>query len=143
MVTRAEIVKEAREWIGTPYIASQRKKGVACDCVGLFWGITDELGLDVSTDLLLQPNYARYATGDKLIVTLRKYMDEIHKSQMIPGDLLVLKVSGVPTHVGILADFHGKPSIIHADNRHGVIETRLGFWSSKIVTVFTVRELED
>jgi NlpC/P60 family putative phage cell wall peptidase len=141
MVTRQEIITEARSWIGTPYIASQRAKQAGCDCVGLFWGITDQLKLDVSKDLVLQPNYEKYAFGNSLLVALRKYMDEVPRDQMDIGDLLVLRVGGVPTHVGILANLNGRDTLIHADTKRGVIETPLGYWLSKIVTVFRVREL--
>ena len=141
MITRQEIIKEAREWIGTRYIPSQRCKQAGCDCVGLFWGVTNELELDVSKDLLLQPNYEKYAYGDSLLRTLRRYMDEVSIHDRQDGDLLVLRIGAIPTHVGILAHIDGFETIIHAHTHRGVIESRLGHWKSKIVTVFRVREL--
>lgn len=141
MITRKEIINEALSWVGTPYIPSQRCKGAGCDCVGLFWGVTNELKLDVSKDLLLQPNYAKYAYGDSLLKALRKYMDEIPISERNDGDLLVLRIGAAPTHVGIFYWLNGQESMIHADSKKGVIHTRLGHWKSKIVTVFRVREL--
>ncbi len=141
MVTRKEIITEAREWIGTPYVTSQRCKHAGCDCVGLFWGITNELELNVSKDLLLQPNYERFAFGDSLLKALRKYMDEVPVPERREGDLLVLRVGGVPTHVGILSFIEARECMVHADTKRGVIETPLGHWRNKIVTVFRVREL--
>jgi len=34
MVTRAEIIAEARTWLKTPWRHQGRLKGIACDCVG-------------------------------------------------------------------------------------------------------------
>lgn len=39
MVTRAEIVAEARLWLGTPYHHQGSVLGVGCDCVGLVRGV--------------------------------------------------------------------------------------------------------
>ena len=38
-VTRADIVAEARAWIGTPYRHQASLKGVGCDCLGLVRGV--------------------------------------------------------------------------------------------------------
>lgn len=34
-LTRMDIVREARTWIGTPFSHQVSLKGVACDCIGL------------------------------------------------------------------------------------------------------------
>ena len=44
MPTRAEIIAEAREWIGTPVLSGQRTKGVAVDCLGLILTVSKNLG---------------------------------------------------------------------------------------------------
>jgi len=38
-ITRAGIVAEARDWIGTPYRHQASCKGVGCDCLGLVRGV--------------------------------------------------------------------------------------------------------
>jgi cell wall-associated NlpC family hydrolase len=41
---RAQVIAEARSWIGTPYkhlAGAQPLKGVACDCVGLLRAVFD------------------------------------------------------------------------------------------------------
>ena len=45
MMSAGEIVREAREWIGTPYHHQARVKGAGCDCVGLFIGIGESVGI--------------------------------------------------------------------------------------------------
>ena len=39
MFTAEDVVTEARDWIGTPYIHQQRTKGAATDCIGLIYGL--------------------------------------------------------------------------------------------------------
>jgi len=39
MVSRADIVAEARSWIGTSYVHQASLKGVGCDCLGLVRGV--------------------------------------------------------------------------------------------------------
>lgn len=39
MITAADIVVEARSWIGTPYAHGAALKGTGCDCLGLVRGI--------------------------------------------------------------------------------------------------------
>ena len=38
-LTRMDIVREAREWIDTPFKHQGHLKGVACDCIGLIKAI--------------------------------------------------------------------------------------------------------
>ncbi|NDC56413.1 MAG: hypothetical protein EBZ69_06345 [Alphaproteobacteria bacterium] len=38
-LTRMDIVREAREWINTPFKHQGALKGVACDCIGLIKAI--------------------------------------------------------------------------------------------------------
>ena len=45
MVTKAEIVAKAREYVGTPFHHQARMKGVGVDCVGLLFGVGRDLGL--------------------------------------------------------------------------------------------------
>ena len=42
-LTRADIIVEARAWIGTPYRHQASLKGVGCDCLGLVRGVWREL----------------------------------------------------------------------------------------------------
>ena len=44
-VTRQEVVREAREWLGTPFHHQAREKGVGTDCGGLVGGVAVALGI--------------------------------------------------------------------------------------------------
>jgi len=126
MVTSAQIVAEARTWLGTPWQHQQRMKGVAVDCAGLVIGVARALGL-VETDFDVG-GYMRQPDGSMLPL-LCSYMDPVPSSAMAPGDVIAFAIAADPQHVGILGDYrHGGLSVIHAASRPGlVVETRLMF----------------
>jgi hypothetical protein len=44
-LTRMDVVREAREWLNTPFKHQGALKGVACDCIGLIKAIGMQHGL--------------------------------------------------------------------------------------------------
>lgn len=129
MITRAEVVSEARSWLGTPYQHQARVKGIGVDCAGLLIGVARALGLvapafDVN-------GYARLPDGWSLIENCERHMQRTAPDAMRDGDAVVVRFDSEPQHFGLLAPYsHGGLSIIHAASKHKrVIETRLLFGS--------------
>lgn len=106
MVTRSEVVAEARTWLETPYRHQGRLKGVAVDCAGLVLGVVRALGMECRD----VEGYAKRPDG-----TLK----DIVYSQTLPvepgceaaGDVVVFHWDNDPVHLAILTS---KDSIIHA-----------------------------
>jgi cell wall-associated NlpC family hydrolase len=127
MTTRAEVVAEARTWLGTPWVHQHRTKGVAVDCAGLVICVARDLGL-------VPPGfdfngYTRSPDGT-LLAVCEQYMHRIPREQLQPGDVVVVSMKGEPQHMGIVADYvHSGLSIVHATNAGAccVVETRLAF----------------
>jgi cell wall-associated NlpC family hydrolase len=130
MTTRADIVAEARSWIGTPYEHQQRSKGLAVDCIGVLIGTGRSLGL-VAGDFDVT-GYGRRPDGTSLIDHCERHMTRIDQAAMQPGDAVVLAFDGDPQHFGMLVDYrHGGLAIVHAMQKYGrVVETRLLFGSA-------------
>jgi len=134
--TRAQIVAEARTWIGTPWAHRMWTKGVGCDCVGLVRGTMHALGL-LSADMHEWPGaheYADYSQEPRanLLKTLcDRYLAPVSFSDMQLGDVCLFAVQRHPQHLAIVADSpHGGLSIIHASQhprQHKVVEMRLIF----------------
>lgn len=132
MTSRLEVVAEARSWIDTPFHHQARAKGQACDCAGLVIGVARALALvppefDVTA-------YPRVPDGKSLLGWCDQYMRRIDRTQMQPGDVVVVAFDKDPQHLGIAGNYwHGDAlSMIHAaaivPNGVGrVIETRLMF----------------
>jgi hypothetical protein len=126
-MTPAAVVLAARGWLGTPFHASARIRGVGVDCAGLVIGVARELGL-VAPDFDVPP-YLQRPDGKTLIAWCEQYMTRV--TQPREGDVAVTLIDEYPQHLGILAPYrHGGFSIIHACNAASctpprVIETRL------------------
>jgi cell wall-associated NlpC family hydrolase len=127
MATRAEIVAEARSWIGTPYRDHGRIKGQGTDCVGLPVMVCRNVGL-VAPDFDVPP-YTQHPDGVTLMTWCRDLMTRVPKEKMQIGDLLVFAITVYPQHLAILGDYaHGGFSIIHASSDKRVmrvVESRL------------------
>jgi NlpC/P60 family putative phage cell wall peptidase len=113
MMTRGEAVAaEARAWLGTPFRWQASVKGVGCDCKGLLWGVARELGFPEAESLYAK--VADYSPTRPVPSALLKegiaaIFDPVEEMQ--PGDILLLKVGGRPSHIAI---YSGEGRAIHA-----------------------------
>jgi Cell wall-associated hydrolases (invasion-associated proteins) len=130
MTTRADVVRVARSFSGTPYHHLGRLPGVGLDCAGVLICIGRELGL-VAPDFDV-PTYSPNPDGHSLIDWCDEFMGpDVQQEYMRPGDAIIVKVEKHPQHIAILGDYvHGGLSIIHSAMNATpprVIETRLMF----------------
>ena len=110
MTTRADVVVEARTWIGTRWHHLGRIKGVACDCAGLVIGVARALRL---------PDFDVTGYGTTPHAgTLRRLCDEnmrpIGQAEPQPGDVALMSWGSEPQHLAIFGDYPGGMSLIHA-----------------------------
>lgn len=123
-MTRADIVAEARSWIGTPHVWQASAKGVGCDCKGLVWGVARELDLPEAASVHARIcDYGRAVPVDKLLAGLAETMDRRMKPE--PGDVLLLRIGQKPQHLAILTD---EAHMVHtyANGPERVIEVAMG-----------------
>lgn len=148
LVSRAEIVAEARKWIDTPFMHQQHMIGVGCDCGGLIRGVLMTKGLLRSDYLDFLPEEARGYAATPDGVSMRRSCDalmtQVPLGQLRPGDVVLLEFErGLPQHTAIVADYrHGGLSVIHALGPHfpsKVIEHRLdSSWRKRIVAAYAI-----
>ena len=140
MATRAEVIKEARSWIRTPWRHQGRIKGVASDCIGVVIGTAKALGL-TEPDFDIR-DYARFPDGKLLRKYLGELMDPVSLSQKQGGDVLLIRPSRIDQHIAILTF---ENSIIHAiDMERGVREHILDrVWAKLVVGAYKFRGLDD
>lgn len=113
-MTRAEIVAEARSWVGTPFHWQASIKGVGADCKGLVWGVARELGLPEAQTLHASAaDYGPVVDAQRLLAGLRATFRPVAKGEEQPGDVVVLLHHGKPQHLGI---YTGR-GIVHASMR--------------------------
>jgi cell wall-associated NlpC family hydrolase len=130
-VTRADVVKAARSWLGTPYIHQHRAKGHGVDCVGLVIGVARELGI-VAPDFDVNA-YERTPDGSTMIAQCDRFMDRLHMDSVLPGNVLVYEFDRRlgPQHMGIVGDYYdGGLSLIQAlgktNGKGEVVEWNIG-----------------
>ncbi len=145
-MTGADVVAEARRWLGTPYRHQAHTRGVGADCGGLIGGVAIALGLLAADwwEREFAPVYGGY--GRQPDGTLQALCDatmhSIPAGAYTVGDVLLISFEREPQHLGIVADYvHGGHSIIHAMSRTGrVAEHRLApEWQRRVVAAYRLR----
>lgn len=88
MVTGAQIVAVAREYIGTPWHHAGRLKGVGVDCVGLLACVLKDLGEPVEDEL----SYTRQDEFTRMMAALNRHGRKLRKRERhVAGDVLVFR----------------------------------------------------
>lgn len=118
MITPAQLVAEARRWVGVPYVHQGRSfNGV--DCIGLIICVRSALApWPAST---LEPrNYARHPRDGLLLDRIRAHCAQISGAENGAVILIQWPTAEEPSHAAIYAD----GNLIHAYQRAGaVVET--------------------
>lgn len=117
MTDRAQIVAEARRWVGTPYHHQARLRGVGVDCVGLIIGVGTELGILECNERTLRPwaGYARTPNPERMRAGLAAHLVQIGASEALVGDIAWMEWRDqMPMHLGIMGEEDGRLTLIHA-----------------------------
>jgi NlpC/P60 family putative phage cell wall peptidase len=142
-VSRAEIVAEARSWIGTPYRHQASLKGAGADCLGLIRGVYRVFcGPEKEPIAPYSPNWAEETGQETLRDAARRHLVEIDAvpfrdgEPLKEGDVILIRVRdrGPAKHAAIVS---GPDAIIHAYDRHAVAENALpAAWRRRIAYAF-------
>lgn len=131
-MTGADVVTEARRWVGTPYRHQARLHAVGVDCGGLVVCVAQALGLPVRDH---PPGYRRLPDGH----TLRAHIEGQCRRLTQPeaGAVVLMRWVEHPQHVGLLAP--GRVAawgLIHATAEIGrVVEHDMTEdWEARVVT---------
>lgn len=100
MIARAEVIAEARTWLGTPFHHQGRVKGVGVDCAGVVLETARALGID-ALDLR---GYGHRPDSDEMIHHCRKQMKEVDLEDAQEGDIILIEIDRAPQHLVILTD---------------------------------------
>ena len=140
---REDIVKKAREWIGTPWVHQASVKGVGCDCVGMVRGVYTELtGNKVGGAMDYTRSFYLFSGEERLKNEIGKYCMEVPIGEAKSGDVILISFLNLPSqHIGILAD----GTFIHSWEDIGkVVEIPYdAAWKRLTKAVFRFPEVED
>ena len=107
---RLAVVKEAAEWVGTPYRYAAQEKGEGTDCSGMVMSVYDKV-----LDIKLPRNSAKQAEFCKVL----------REKDVRPGDLVFFATGKDPdriSHVGIMLN---DDDFVHASTSKGVVISKV------------------
>lgn len=145
MTTRADLVAEARTWVGTRYHHQGRLKGVGVDCIGLIGGVALACALpgarEWAEDAPLHA-YARRPDATLLMASCSRFMDRVPNATDIqPADVLVFAIEGEPRHFALVSAL--RPTrVIHAYallSARRVVEQSLPIAKAQMLAAFRFR----
>lgn len=143
----SEVVRIAREWIGTPYHHQESTKGAGTDCLGLIRGIWRELyGTEPEEPPAYSQTWGDFTTRETMLEAAERNLtklamaDSMRVLRLDPAALplgCVLffrpRASSIAKHCAVLASHD---TMVHAYSGVGVRETSVGVWSNRIAGVF-------
>ncbi|MES1201783.1 MAG: NlpC/P60 family protein [Pseudomonadota bacterium] len=137
MISRAAILAEARDWIGTPYQHQASAKHAGCDCLGLVRGVWRALyGDEPEMAPAYTPDWAERQGGETLRAAAERHLVPLATEAMAPGDVLLFRMHAEAPikHCAILdADAH----ILHAYWGRAVVRSRFAhWWRARLAAVF-------
>ena len=134
------IVKEARDWIGTPYLHQASHKQVGCDCLGLIRGIWRAAhGQEPEPVPPYTPDWAEPQGEEVLLEAASRHLTKVEDAELTAGLVLLFRMrqGAIAKHLGIVAQAGPAPTFIHAYTGHGVIESPLSApWRRRIAGRF-------
>lgn len=140
MTTRAEIVTEARRWLGTPFKHQGRVMGEGVDCGGVVVMLARRFGLD--QDYTDPVGYPSQPHNDYMERLLDRYTIPVRPVERRAADILTFSFGRHLHHIGILS---APDRVIHAwnDGQGCVIESRLtGSFAHGMRRVYKFRGLD-
>lgn len=116
---RSDVVRIARQWLGTPYHHRARVKHAGADCAMFPLSVYQECGILPSD--FEPPEYAMqwhlHRSEEMYLRTIEPFVREKHDDPL-PGDFVVFKFGRAFSHGGIVVEW---PLIIHSYIPHGVL----------------------
>lgn len=143
-LTRASLVTEAREWIGTPYRHQASVKSVGCDCLGLVRGVWRAcIGEEPEKPAPYAPDWAEARGEETLAQAAFRHLVPIAKDAIDAGDVLLFRwrAGFVAKHVAIATS---PASMIHAHDGAAVCEIALApWWRRRLAYAFRFPGVEE
>lgn len=142
-MTRADVVRSARDWLGTAFVHQASVRGSGCDCIGLIGGIARDAGtpegIAWARDLRFHA-YARTPDPRTLLEGVATYLDRIAIAMAEAGDVLLMYFEQEPQHFALLVSVD-PAYIVHASFRRGrVVEHRMDDrWRSRVMRAYRYR----
>lgn len=142
MSTRTEqVIRTAREWVGTPYHHQASLKGIGTDCIGLVRGVYRELyGVEAPELINYSVDWGDANGNEDMVAAAGKYLEPVPLDQLGPGHVILVRWQDhrVAKHCMIMTS---DTTAIHAYNRSPVTEINLSdWWRRRVVFAYSFPE---
>jgi NlpC/P60 family putative phage cell wall peptidase len=142
-LSRLDITRAARQWVGTPYHHRASLRQVGCDCIGLVRGLWRELyGSEPESPGPYTGDWSEATGNEALLLAASRNLRPVPVQDAKPGDILIFRIRGdaVAKHAAVLVE-DGR--MIHAQEGVPVSEVALGaWWRRRIAAVFALPGVE-
>ena len=139
-MTGAEVVAEARLWLGTPYRHQAATRGVGADCLGLIRGVwRATCGGEPERVPAYSMDWSEPQGDERLWAAARQHLVPRGLEEGAMGDVILfrMRAGAVAKHLGIVSATAPGPAFIHAYSGRGVVESALSApWRRRIVARF-------
>lgn len=143
LITGKDIIKIAKTYLDTPWKHQGRVKKVGIDCAGLIVKVMEELGLDISFDLIA---YERIPDGLKLAQLCNENGKQKTFNEVEDGDVLLFNVLGNPQHLGFYVKENGIDYFIHAYGDKSVNKVCImrldSKWKNRLCGIYKIKGIE-
>jgi NlpC/P60 family putative phage cell wall peptidase len=140
MKGREDISREARRWIGTPYVHQASCIGAGTDCLGLIRGVwRTVLGAEPEVVPPYTSDWSEPTREEAVLAAAARWLTPKPLTSEDVGDVLVFRMVGnnVAKHLGISSSKGRSATFIHAYSGHCVAETSLSMpWVRRIAGRF-------
>ena len=117
---REAIVREAMEWVGTPYRGWCHLKGIGADCGQFIYGVYR--ALELLPEVELPKDYslhlAQHRESTEYVDFVSRFFREITEAEVLPGDVVLYKIGHAYAHAALIVEWPGL--VLQAEARHGV-----------------------
>jgi NlpC/P60 family putative phage cell wall peptidase len=149
MINRADIVSEAREWLGTRWQHQASLKGIGSDCIGLVAGVARNVGIVQADEFFNDAavrGYGRQPDPRMLLTACAKYLEPIQVRDVDVADIYLMHPPqySEPQHFALVSQMFPQPYIIHAyAQARKVVENRLDdVWRARVIGAYRFRGLD-
>jgi cell wall-associated NlpC family hydrolase len=147
MTTRQQLVDEARQWIGTPFVHQAYRKGIGADCIGLIAGVALSFAMPDAVAWAQRPdchNYAEQPDPKMLLRLTNEFLLPVctEYDALMPADIVLMRFESDPMHFALVTSL--TPFlVVHALSRLGrVAEHHIDrAWQQRIMRIYRYRGL--
>lgn len=142
VLRRADIIAEARKWVGTLYRHQGRGRN-GIDCVGLLIEVAKGMGHPVDAPSA----YSNMPQGHQLLDPCNRQLWKPIRQQVAPGDLAVFWGwnQAEPQHFAFIGEFAGQLTMIHSFSKYNKVveQPYISLWHKKFCCLYVLPGTEE